>query len=452
MDNNIFFLIIGSLIVIILGFSYFGSYNTNKNQNQIEHFDDYQMAQQYNYTPTIYETSLLSTFKTSNTLQCNVLPISIKSKCLDETTGLPITRALFPVHIIKVFDGSYLSVFNDGQIYYKSSFQDKFWNGPLENSLPEDMYPLRMISLMADGSLLGVSFNNQLYKKTPMTSTNKETITGTANPIFLTKWQLIPKSSGIIYVLYSSSVSSTQTNTSNDILIAINTNGILMSKSVNNMATTAFTPFTNDNFKVLKIYFDKNGYMLGIGSDFKLYKKMSRDWQRSIFDTTSGGNPIPINDIIYDNDGKLFGLVFIPSLGILELQKQVQIYYLSKFVPLELINTSSNNNSSNVINDLDIIKFKTGADISKQINVADPLLNDNIDIGTVNTLLKYESNGALRKFCKNKGYMNNSNYENYELLNNLDVQASKITELNNVINNLIITDPDKMKIQELTVS
>jgi hypothetical protein len=461
MNNDIIFLVIGGLILIILGFSYFGSFKSNdKNadKNALEHFGDYEMSLQYNYPTTIYETSLNTTFKDFKNLQCNILPISVKSKCLD-TSGIPITRSLYPVHIIKVFDGSFLAVFNDGQIYYKTTFQDKFWNGPLDNSLPEDIYPLRMISLMADGSLLGVGFNNQLYKKTPIPSATlaqTNTPQGTVNPIFTTKWQSVPKSSGIIYILYNSAPSSTQTNISNDLLIAINTTGMLMYKLVNSMATASFTPLTNDAFKVLKIYFDKNGYMLGIGTDFKLYKKTTRDWQNSVFDTTSGGNPISVNDIMYDNDGKLFGLVIIPTLGLLELQKQNQVYYLSKFVPLELINVSSDTSSSasnnNVMTDLDVIKAKTGADISKQINVSDPLLADNIDVNAVSTLLKYESNGELRSFCKNKGYLNNANYENYELLNNLEVQASKISKLNNVINGLISTDPDKMKIQELSVS
>ena len=57
--------------------------------------------------------------------------------------------------------------------------------------------------------------------------------------------------------------------------------------------------------------------------------------EESSLNYDKGINRTRVFDIIYDNDGKLFGLVFVPGVGILELMKQQQIYFMSDFVPLE---------------------------------------------------------------------------------------------------------------------
>ena len=71
-----------------------------------------------------------------------------------------------------------------------------------------------------------------------------------------------------------------------------------------------------------------------------LYRK-SEKFLNSQFDVvTSNNNKSKLNDIFYDIDGKLYGLVFQPNFSTLELMKQAIPYYLSEFVPLEMSNTS----------------------------------------------------------------------------------------------------------------
>lgn len=434
--QNILLIVVGVLIILFL------IYNRD-NLPYIEHFGDYDFAKRNTYTDTFYETSLKSVFADYPKFICNILPIANENDCKDANDS-PFVRTLFPVHIIRMYSGAYLAVFNDGLIYTKDSMSDKFWSGPLKYSMPEDNQPLRMISLMADGTLIGVAYNNKLYKKTP--STNKN-IKGYKQ--FETQWQLIPKCNNIIYIMYISDPSSTATNTSADLLVGINTTGMLVKKNAANMATDDFTVMTNERFPVLKIFFDKNGFMLGIGADFKLYKKTTGNWSSSAFDLTAGGNPTLVNDVIYDNDGKLYGLVMLPSVNTVELQKQQQTYYLSSFIPLEfMVTASSDSLQSNIITDLDIIKFKTGANVSNLVGIADPLLLDNSP-DVVSKLLDIENESKLRTFCIDKGYLSKSEYQNYELLNQIDEQKNKITRLNELLGQLTNQDPDKQIIQEL---
>ena len=429
-------IVVGVLIIIFL------IYGDRIHKPTIEFFGDYDIAKRNTYTDTFYESSLRTAFTDYPRFICNILPISREVDCKDNN-GRPFARSLHPVHIIKIQSGEYLAVFNDGLIYNKDSISNKFWSGPLALSMPEDSQPLRMITLTADGTLLGVAYNNKLYKKTPLTRSNLR-----GYKRFETRWQLVPKSNNIIYVMYISDISSTATNTTADILVGINTSGMLVKKNASNMATEDFTTLTNETFPVFKIFFDKNGFMLGIGGDFKLYKKTTPNWITSSFDLIAGGNSTLINDIIYDNDGKLFGLVMLPAVSTLELQKQQQTYYLSAFIPMELITTvNSQDLQTNIITDLDIIKYKTGANVSNLIGIADPLLLDN-SADVVAKLLDIENESKLREFCKNKGYLSKSDYQNYDLLNEIADQKNKIASVNELLINLIEYNADAMKIQE----
>lgn len=428
--------VVGVLIIIFL------LYGDRIYKPTLEFFGDYDIAKRNNYTDTFYETSLRAVFGDFPRFLCNLLPISREDDCKD-TNGKPYARTLHPVHIIKLQSGEYLAVFNDGLIYTKDSMSNKFWSGPLALSMPEDNQPLRMITLTADGTLLGVAYNNKLYKKLQSSRTNVK-----GYKRYETRWQLVPKCDNIIYVMYISDAASTATNTTADILVGINTTGMLVKKNASNMATDNFVALTNETFPVFKIFFDKNGFMLGIGGDFKLYKKTTTDWTTSSFDLLAGGNPTLINDIIYDNDGKLFGLVMLPAVGTLELQKQQQTYYLSAFIPLELMSTANSQDLQNsIITDLDIIKYKTGANVSNLVGVADPLLLDN-SADVVSKLLDIENESKLREFCIGKGFLSKSEYQNYELLNQIEDQKNKITTLNDVLTNLTKYNSDTTKIQE----
>jgi hypothetical protein len=436
-QNYLLLAVVGLIIIVFLLF----------NKSTLELFGDYDFAKYTTYVDTIYEANLKSIYNSKfPNLVCNILPIASEKDCKG-VDGKLFVRTLFPVHIIKKYDASYLAVFNDGNMYKKDSLNDQFWNGPLVNSFPTSSVPLRMISMTSNGLLLGVGFDNNLYQKLELVINDKK-----ANP-YETAWQRVPACSDIIYIMYLSDPESTPTDTSKDLLVGINTNGMIVKKNYNNRVSEPFTVLTNDPLQVIKIYFDKNGYMLGISKDFKLYKKLTTDWNTSIFDQVAGGNPTPLNDILYDNDGKLLGLVILPTIGILELQKQQQVYYLSGFFPKELISLTNDYSSINkiIMNDVDIIKAKTGANLANLIGVADPLLTD-VSIDVIDNLIKFESEAKLRDFCANKGYVNQVKYQNYELLNQISDQENKLLQLNTVLNDLVKLDPVRSQLQELQIS
>lgn len=398
---------------------------------------DYQFAKYQTYTDTVYETGIKKVFENNPKMICNILPTIADDKCVDNTNNL-VKRQRFPVHIIKLVDGKYLAVFNNGRIYSKMDINDRFWKGPLKNSIINNNIPLRMITIDAKGTLLGVGYDNRLYRKVGTEIEDEK---------YETLWEYIPNNENIIYVMYQTADRENTEGDEKDVLIAINTDGYLMKKNYNKIASDKYTELQNDKFPVVKIYMDRNGFMLGIGADMKLYKKEQIDWERSVFDMVTGGNKSLTNDIIYDNDAKFYGLVFVPSMGVLELMKQKMSFYLSEFIPLEFISKESKN--ANILNDLEIVKLKSGVDYPTLFSVSE-------DYGDKNLIEAQEriemmDRKKLREFCAKKGYTGASQYHNFELLTQMEEQQKKIENLNGVIQDMIKYDPDKHRIQEIEI-
>ena len=79
-----------------------------------------------------------------------------------------------------------------------------------------------------------------------------------------------------------------------------------------------------------KLLFDyRSKYMIGLGQDFRIYKKRSTDWLNGEWDTINGPSKktmsAMVKDLWYDFDGILIGT------GALGLVKQTNKYYLSDF-------------------------------------------------------------------------------------------------------------------------
>ena len=102
---------------------------------------DYQFAKYQTYTDTVYETAIKKVFENNPKMICNILPTIADDKCVDNNNNL-VKRQRFPVHIIKLVDGKYLAVFNNGRIYSKMDINDRFWKGPLKNSIINNNIPL----------------------------------------------------------------------------------------------------------------------------------------------------------------------------------------------------------------------------------------------------------------------------------------------------------------------
>jgi len=391
----------------------------------------YNLADENKYPKTIYETSVEQVFGQFQIMLCNLLPTRKENQCL--INNIPIVKYKFPVHIIKIVDGTHLAVFNDGRIYRKRSLIDKMWQGPLKNSLPEREVPLRMITLNSEGNkLIGVGYNNQAYIKT----LDSNTLVSTE-----TEWRTIPGLDNLIWVGYIYDASSNQNK-----WLIVNTEGrIQLSNSED--AIEGFIDASIINEPVLKLYFDPDGYMMAIDSKLQLRTFENKDWMISEFSKKYPANPIPVNDIIYDHDQMLFGVVFLPKMGQCEIMKQEEPAFMSPFVPFEL-NSFLDSRLNKRITDRIIIKSKLGI-FTRSGMMEEEALDNDINIAYQRQQLMDKK--RLREFCLKRGIQTDVNYRNYELDKTIDENARKIEKLEEVIKELIKFDPDNKKIQESNI-
>ena len=109
---------------------------------------------------------------------------------------------------------------------------------------------------------------------------------------------------------------------------------------------------------------------------------------------------------------------------------------------------SSKNESNFIMSDQDILKAKIGSLYDyKKYNIDEDNTDDDPNFAYQTQLL--ESKRDLRQFCANRGSnTQNINYENYELLADVENNNNKISKLKNVIKNLIKYEPEKQQIKE----
>lgn len=376
---------------------------------------------------TIYETSLKNLFEDSPRLLCSMLPNIDSSVC--NVDGNQYIIYNFPVHMIKLIDGSILAVFNDGRLYTKDNIFNTMWQGPLNNSLPNDNIPLRMVTLSTDlNTLLGVGYDNKLYMKQPDTNGNLNLIAS---------WRVVPNNNNIIYVLFDNETGY---------LISIDTQGKLFYKQSSDLTSNNIELINRLDRPVLRLYYDINGYMLAIDDNFDMYQFSELNWKNSTLNTKRGANSSKLQDILYHNDGRLFGLVFNPDSYMVQIMKQDQAFYLANFTPLEQ-SISLENSSEFVMSDQDIILSKTGniKAYLEAINASDAADSDP-NIAYQKQIM--ETRAKLKQFCATRNSTTSSNYDNYDLLANVEQNTDRIMQLKNIINNLIAYEPDKNRIIE----
>jgi hypothetical protein len=419
MNIEIFVKIILILIAIIIIIYYekiFSSFKIN-NKEQLEAFitvqefldDSSSEDTPYLYEKTIYENSIIKHEKLKNNpeLVCNILPTL---NCLD--------RKKFPVHIIKLINNDYAAVFNDGKIYITNNFKDNIWNGPIENSMPNISVPLRMINTIPFGNMLvGVGYDNKCYIK------RSEKILD-----YTVEWQLmedIPESIKVIYLMYYFDNIKRKAYK-----MIINTEGRIMIQNEDG----SFRLIDGSYPPLLKVFYNKNGYLLGIDENFRLGSFDDKDWTLSTY-----GQKLPINnnnflnDIIYDYDNKLVGITFNFDSNILEFKKQLSVGYENKFILLrkdEKIDTR--------MTDYQIIISKLGMGnllgLSKdQITE----LDNDIEMAYQRQLI--EDTATLREFCKSRQDTLNSDFIDLELNNQLSINNDKLDKINNLLNDLSST-------------
>ena len=331
--------------------------------------------------------------------------------------------------MIKLIDGSILAVFNDGRLYTKDNIFNTMWHGPLNNSLPNDTIPLRMVTLSTDlNTLLGVGYDNKLYMKQP-------DINGNLN--LVASWRVVPNNNNIIYVLFDKETGY---------LISIDTQGKLFYKQSSDLTSNNIELINRLDRPVLRLYYDLNGYMLAIDDNFEMYQFSELNWQNSPLNTKRGANSSKLQDILYHNDGRLFGLVFNPASYMVQIMKQDQAFYLANFTPLDQ-SINLENSLEFVMSDQDIILSKTGniKAYLEAINASDSADSDP-NIAYQKQIM--ETRAKLKQFCATRNSTTSSNYDNYDLLANVEQNDDRIMQLKNIINNLIAYEPDKNRIIE----
>ena len=426
-----------------------------------------------------------------------MIPIINDTSNICRVDDTPFIIYKFPVHIIKLIDDSILAVFNDGRMYQKYSMESTMWQGPILNSMPMGTIPLRMVTLGTDlKTLYGIGYDNILYVKDPKPQVNNmrdstsedsrdaeddensnkfngsgtnsgsssirgdnsysswDSKNGKGNSAISVNtdvnltgvWKQVPNNSGIIYVLFDN-----KTN----YLMSIDINGKLFTKTTSDITSNNKELVTLLDRPILRLYYDLNGYMLAIDNKFDLYQFTDIDWKTTPLQTERGANPNKLHDILYDNDGKLFGLVFKPDAFMVQIMKQVEVFYLSEFQPLNMILSNSNDltdggssgaNGNFVMSYQDIIKAKIGSIFDYISNTNnDDITDDDPNFAYQKQII--ETKGKLTEFCASRG-SNKNNIDNYELLANVENNDDKIYKLKNVIKNLMAYEPERMNIQD----
>jgi UDP-N-acetylglucosamine transferase subunit ALG13 len=415
--SNTFIKILLILITVVIILYYdkiFPSYNilNNTSQNKIESFltvTDFLNTESTEKPKlvTVYEKSIINheLLKNNPELVCNILPI------LDCPN-----RIKFPVHIIKLITGSYLAVFNDGMLYTTDNYKENIWNGPLTNSMPNRFTPLRMVNTTPYGNIIvGVGYDGKCYIK------NSERLLD-----LTVEWELIEDiKQEAIYLMYYF-----DTTTGKVRKVIINTAGKLMIQQDNG----SFNEIGGLYPSLLKVYYDYNGYLLGIDNNFNLGSFDNKNWYSGI--ATYGKKSMInkhnyVNDVIYDNDNKLVAITFNEIDKILEFKKQIAIGYEHKFITL-----NKGEQVESRITDYQIIISKIGmGELLGMYNEQESPLDNDIELAYQRQVIS--DNAELREFCAQRQDILDTDFIDVELNNQLSVNQEKIDKINNLLSSLL---------------
>jgi hypothetical protein len=403
--------------------------------------------------PQIYSEAYQSSSKLAPMLKYN-LKINNRLPENDQETGKMFQKILVPIHLINLLDGRIMVVFNDGKLYIKKNlFSDQLWLGPLDNSFygsQTDGVGMRMVMFFPMNRnqerqirLLGVGQDNTLYYKETEDLQSpwlKAETNGTNND-------------NLVYLFCDYHQSAEDYY---PVLYGITTDGTIVSKSLDGknpissvedidfikIPFNKLTPPVINNIKVLKIFWDKNGFMLGIGQDFRLYQKKGIDWKIRQWEIdeerrgTNIGSDSQLIDVYMDNDARMVGLVLDSESNppTIKIKKQNMPYYLADFEDISEIS-----NQNRLLNDYQMIKHKTGLDWSVYLSFEDP---DEILYRSNNLQALYQRSVMfdkfkLRKLCKDRKPSLNLEARNFDLERTIEDKTERISTLNNELEGLL---------------
>jgi hypothetical protein len=491
--NNI--ILISVCVILIIYY-----YNLNIEKNTIESFQD-DNSVRLKFVDYLDNDNYITTYEKALIIKglpfaCSMLP---HSKYFDhsycgEDYNERKKQITFPVHIVINYNGKYLALFNDGLIRQKTSITDNFWNNPLNNSVAnqptsnfgsnDQIVPMRMITFDGSNNLIGVGFDNKLYKKSQPgdKDDNDPKVMMEKEKNYENRWQDISPSAindGIIYILYKqyNQNISVDIDNSKDIALVLDTFGKLHYYSYNEESPEELINIPiNNNLSLIKIYFDQYGYLLGLSNEFKLYRSKKQIYYNTtyldpdnkknnvnisedennilpgeiIFDEEKF-NPTPLLDVIYDYDSRLFGLGIFPARKRTILMKQKyecqNCFFSSVFgFSHEVNNFYSTSEADKIkLSKEDILKLKSGYDLGITQIKKYPELDD---INEAYQKSSLNARRTLRKYCKQYNNKKNSDNKNFDMINRIEEQEKKIDDLNKSIAQMIKFDPAKKKIQE----
>lgn len=382
----------------------------------------------YDFPPSVFEVALYYAYSKSRLVLCQIIPALGSQEC--SVNGIEIVKYKFPVNLARLPNGKTAAVFNDGRIYLKDRLIDKLWQGPVKNSWPDRVVPLRMITLNPEADrLVGVGYDNRVYikKKDP-----------NANISLETEWQQVEGLSDVIYLLYDQDQTTGKYN-----YIIINRLGKIVSVPVDKPNTPP-VPVGNIQDPVLKLMYDPEGYMMALDTNFNLRTFEKKEWKTSQLSQANRRNKTPILDVLYDKDQLLFGLVIIKETGMAEVMKQEDAHFMAPFVPLDL-NKYVDSTLDMRLTERTIIQTKLGV-VPGQGLLEEEALDDDVNMAYQRQLL--EDKKRLRDFCANRALRTDANYKNYDVLRAIDDNATKIEKLTSAIQDLISFDPDQKAIKE----
>jgi hypothetical protein len=456
-------IILVSVIILILIYGVYLSHKIegfvgNETENNKKPKDESSVTSwfkelQAKYEPQIYTEAYNMSENLSPILKYN-LKINNRLPEYDTNTGRLIQKLLVPLHIINLLDGRVMVVFNDGKLYIKKNlFSDQLWLGPLDNSMygsQTDGIGMRMVMLFPMNHnnerqirLLGVGQDNTLYYKETEDIQSpwlKAETNGTNNDNLVYLFCDYHQSDADYYPL----------------LYGITTEGTIVCKTLDGknpissvedvdfikIPFNKLNPPVNDNIKVLKIFWDKNGFMLGIGQDFRLYQKKGIDWKIRQWETdeerrgTNPGSNTKVIDIFMDNDSRMVGLVLDSESNppTIKIKKQNLNYYLADF---ENIDDVSNQNR--LLNDYQMIKYKTGLDWAIYLSLEDPeeLLYRSNNLQALYQRSVMFDKFKLRKLCKDRKPTLNLEARNFDLEKTIEDKSERISTLNTELEGLL---------------
>lgn len=479
MNNNQLITIILILLVLLYSIKYYSKHNKNTNK---EPFKTLQQQQQQSsilqQSSNLYDNKLeiMYYLKVKEDLQnrnlLDLLDVDKTHNIPNETITVqyyPKTKEnpnktimynKFPVNIIyypenkkNKVDGTYLALFNDGALYKKSNLMKSNWEGPLVNSYfydssKENYIFMRNINLDKNGKLLAVGYDGNIYIKSSSNDpSNVEETEFNMNynktQPYKNDWKLWNKNEGIklLFILWNNDVKSY-------IGIDLAGNINLYNYNDNLKKLDLKLNITNNDEKYYRLSYDSNGYLLIINQNREL--KKSKYLAKDIFNEDSAHckvvevdnvngedkNPNIIYDVIYHNDGTLFGIGSFNNNIV--LLKQENIYYLSPFKTLYNIKSSSKPNEvTKKLTIEQITKYNTGF-----------VQDAPHTISTLEEAYEKENNKDLQKFKKFCSEQYTDNYINVDMLNKINEFQHKIENLKNIKDNLLNLDElDKRPIQ-----